>query len=183
MFRAGGKASSLSIAICVLLTGCTHGPGPEDTIRNAYAWYLRTIKSGVDPLEQRTELKEFVTEGFLVSLDNMRPALDASPFVEARSFDAKLSIQKVVKNNRAATVRIELSGRFSGQHTLNVYLVKVDDRWKVDDVKMVEESSAAAVSRNGCFQTADLTNATVKSPDSLYSCLERLEIALVLVGS
>ena len=142
MFGLVRKVTSLIIAICALLTGCTHGPGPDDTIRNAYAWYLRTLKSGVNPLEQRTELKEFMTEGFLVSIDNMQPALDASSFVDARSFDAKLSIQRVVKNNRSATVRIELSGRFSGQHALNAYLIKVDGRWKVDDVKVVEESSA-----------------------------------------
>jgi hypothetical protein len=119
-------------------------PGPDDTIRNAYAWYVRELKSGVNPLEQkRTELKEFVTEGFLTSIDNMRPELEASTFMDAQNFDAKLSIEKVTKDNRAATVRIGLSGRISGQHVLNVYLVKVEGRWKVDDVKAVEEFSLA----------------------------------------
>ena len=75
--------------------------------------------------------------------ENMRPELEASPFMDARSFDAKLSIEKVTKDNRAATVRIGLSGRISGPHVLNVYLVKVEGRWKVDDVKAVEEFSLA----------------------------------------
>jgi hypothetical protein len=52
-------------------------------------------------------------------------------------------LKKVTKDNRAATVRIGLSGRISGQHVLNVYLVKVEGRWKVDDVKLVEEFSLA----------------------------------------
>jgi uncharacterized protein DUF3828 len=144
MFGPARKVTALLISICVLLTGCEHGPGPDDTIRNAYAWYVRELKSGVNPLEQkRTELKEFVTEGFLTSIDNMRPELEASLFMDAQSFDAKLSIEKITKDSHAATVRIELSGRISGQHVLNVYLIKVEGRWKVDDVKAVEEFSLA----------------------------------------
>ena len=139
------KESSLIIVICALLTSCTHKPRPDDTIRNAYAWYVHELKSGVNPLEQkRTELKEFVTEGFLSSIDNMRPELEASPFMDAQTFDAKLSIKKITNDSRAAAVRIGLSGRISGQHTLNVYLVKVEGRWKIDDIKVVDESSARA---------------------------------------
>ena len=69
--------------------------------------------------------------------------------MDAQNFDAKLSIEKVTKDNRAATVRIGLSGRISGQHVLNVYLVKVEGRWKVDDVKAVEEFSLAGKTRSG----------------------------------
>ena len=72
MFKPARKVTALLVSICVLLTGCGHGPGPDDTIRNAYAWYVRELKSGVNPLEQkRTELQQFVTEGFLTSIDNM----------------------------------------------------------------------------------------------------------------
>ena len=82
---------------------------------------MRELKSGADPLEQkRTELQQFVTESFLTSIDNMRPELEASPFMDAQSFDARLSIEKITKNNHAATVRIGLSGHMSGQHVLNV---------------------------------------------------------------
>jgi hypothetical protein len=139
------------LSICVLLTDCGHGPGPDDTVRNAYAWYVRELKSGVNPLEQkRTELKEFVTDGFLTSLDNMRPELEADSFMDAQSFDARLSVEKVTKDSRAATVRIGLSGRIAGQHVLNVYLVKIEDRWKIDDVKVIEEFSLAErPDRNG----------------------------------
>jgi len=144
MFGLARKVNALLISICVLLTGCAREPGPDDTIRNAYTWYVRELKSGVNPLDQKqTELKEFVTEGFLTSIDNMRTELEASPFMDAQSFDAKLSIEKVTKDTRAATVRIGLNGRLSGQHVLNVYLVKVGGRWKVDDVKAVEEFSLA----------------------------------------
>jgi len=128
----------------VTVTGCQHGPTPADTVRNAYGWYLRELKSGVKPLQQkRTELKQFVTDNFLASIDNMRSELEASSFMDAQSFDAKLSIEKVTTDRRAATVRIGLSGRLSGQHALNVYLIRVDGRWKVDDVKLLEQLSLA----------------------------------------
>jgi len=112
------------------MLACQRAPDPADAIRNAYGWYLRELKSGVNPLEQkRAELKEFVTDNFLASVDNMRPELEANPFMDAQSFDAKLLVEKVTIDGRTATVRIGLSGRLSGQHALNVYLVKVDGRW------------------------------------------------------
>ena len=137
MFGLPRKTLSLIIATCTLLAGCQRGPNPADTVRNAYGWYLR-------PLEQkRAELKEFVTDNFLASLDNMRSELEASPLMDAQGFDAKLSVEKVTSDRRAATVRIGLSGRLFGQHALNVYLVKIDGRWKVDDVKLLEQLSLA----------------------------------------
>ena len=147
MIGPARQLSALLISICVMLPGCGQEPGPDDTIRSAYAWYVRELKSGVNPLEQkRTELQQFVTEGFLTSIDNMRPELD--PFMDAQSFDARLSVEKITKNSRAATVRIGLSGRMSGQHQLNVYLVKVDGSWKIDDVKVVEEFSLIEKTKN-----------------------------------
>ena len=144
MFGLTPKTLSLIVAPCTLLAGCQRGPNPADTVRNAYGWYLRELKSGVNPIEQkRAELKEFVTDNFLTIIDNMRPELEASPFMDAQSFDAKLSVEKVTSDRRAATVRIGLSGRLAGQHALNVYLVKVDGRWKVDDVKLLEQLSLA----------------------------------------
>lgn len=144
MFGLPRKTLSLIIATCTLLAGCQRAPNPADTVRNAYGWYLRELKSGVNPLEQkRAELKEFVTDNFLASLDNMRSELEASPLMDAQRFDAKLSVEKVTSDRRAATVRIGLSGRLFGQHVLNVYLVKIDGRWKVDDVKLLEQLSLA----------------------------------------
>ena len=144
MFGLPRKTLSLIIATCTLLAGCQRGPNPADTVRNAYGWYLRELKSGINPIEQkRAELKEFVADNFLASLDNMRSELEASSFMDAQSFDAKLSVEKVTSDRRSATVRIGLSGRLAGQHALNVYLVKVDGRWKVDDVKLLEQLSLA----------------------------------------
>ncbi len=138
------KTLSLIIATCTLLSGCQRGPNPADTVRNAYGWYLRELKGGVNPLEQkRAELKEFVTDNFLVSIDNMRPELEASSFMDAQSFDAKLAVEKVTSDRRFATVRIGLSGRLFGQQALNVYLVKINGRWESGRRKLLEQLSFA----------------------------------------
>src|SRR6476620_11011987 len=80
MFGLPRKTLSLIIATSTLLAGCQRGPNPADTVRNAYGWYLRELKSGVNPLEQkRAELKEFVTDNFLASCANMRSELESSP--------------------------------------------------------------------------------------------------------
>jgi hypothetical protein len=132
----------LIIVTCGLLTSCQRGPGPADTIRNVYRWYLRELKSGINPLEQkRAELKQFVTDDFLVSLDNMRSELAAGPFVDAQSFDAKLSIEKITSDRATARIRVRLTGRLSGQRAVDVYLMKINGTWKVDDVKLLEQVS------------------------------------------
>lgn len=144
------KILILIIITCGLLTSCQRGPGPADTIRNAYGWYLRELKSGINPLEQkRAELKQFVTDDFLVSLDNMRSELEAGPFVDAQSFDAKLSIEKVTRDRATARIRVGLTGRLFGQRAVDVYLVKVDGTWKVDDVKLLEQLSLRTSSGGG----------------------------------
>jgi hypothetical protein len=142
MIELSGKILFLVIVTSGLLTSCQRRPGPADTIRTAYGWYLRELMSGINPLEQkRAELKQFVTDDFLVSLDNMRPELETGPFLDAQSFDAKLSIEKITSDRATARVRVGLSGRVFGQRAVDVYLVKVDGTWKVDDVKLLEQLS------------------------------------------
>jgi hypothetical protein len=95
------------------------------------------------PEDAIANYRDVHTPGRLPALDNMRSELEASPLMDAQGFDAKLSVEKVTSDRRAATVRIGLSGRLFGQHALNVYLVKIDRRWKVDDVKLLEQLSLA----------------------------------------
>lgn len=153
-FSGERRLQLAAIASCALLSfsllACQRAPDPADTIRNAYGWYVRELKSGTNPLEQkRAQLKYFVTDSFLTSIDNMRPDLEGSPFMDGQSFDAKISIGKVNSNSRAATVRVVLSGRLFGQRTLDVYLLKVDGRWKVDDAKLLEQLSLGKRSYRG----------------------------------
>src|SRR5437868_1814955 len=96
MFGLPRKTLSLIIATCTLLAGCQRGPNPADTVRNAYGWYLRELKSGVNPLEQkRAELKEFVTDNFLASLDNMRSELVERPRVISEKATLKVAARVI----------------------------------------------------------------------------------------
>jgi Protein of unknown function (DUF3828) len=143
-------SKSLIAAICGTLTlsfpSCARGPDPADTIRNLYGWYVRELKVGVDPLhERRTELKQFVTESLLTSIDNLRTgagSLDGDSLLQAQQFDqdwaSKIAIDKLETRGRTATARVILTGRLLGERRLNVSLIKEEGRWKVDDVKFIE---------------------------------------------
>src|SRR5437899_13036759 len=100
MFGLPRKTLSLIIATCTLLAGCQRGPNPADTVRNAYGWYLRELKSGINPIEQkRAELKVFVTDNFLVILDNIRFELEASLRMDAQGFGARVWVEKVTSDD------------------------------------------------------------------------------------
>lgn len=142
--------NSLIAAFCGMLTfgflGCARGPDPADTIRSLYGWYVRELKAGVDPLhDRRTELKQFVTEALLTSIDNLRVrsnSLDGDFVFDPQRFDedwaSNIAVDKVETRGRTATARVILIGRMLGEHRLNVSLIKEDGRWKVDDVKVIE---------------------------------------------
>ena len=130
----------------LIMTGCARGPDPADTIRNLYGWYVRELKNNVNPLtERRTELKQFLTERMLTSIDNLRMGsdkFDGDTLLDPQQFDhdwhSKIAIEKMEKRGRTATARVTLTGRLFGQRIFNVALIKEDSLWKVDDVKLVE---------------------------------------------
>jgi hypothetical protein len=140
----------LSVAICGILAlsfpSCARGPDPADTIRNLYGWYVRELKVGVDPLhDRRSELKQFVTESLLTSIDNLHTgtgSLDADSLLQAQQFDqdwaSKIAIDKLETRGRTATARVILTGRLLGERQMSVSLIKEEGRWKVDDVKFIE---------------------------------------------
>ncbi len=119
--------------------GCSRGPTPEETIKRAYSWYVETSRSGQDPWQRaRSDLQQLVTERFLASIENMRADLDGGDLMEGRNFDARLTVNDVTVKGSAATAQVALAGRMIGRQRLNVYLVREDRRWKIDDVKLVE---------------------------------------------
>lgn len=131
----------LFVATCgvIILTACQRAPGPAETIGDAYNSYINILKSGRNPLQStRTELRRYLTDQFITSIDNMRPELEASPFSDPQTFDANIAIQDVATSGQRAKARVTLAGRFVGKHRLNVYLLKQDSSWKIDDVKEIE---------------------------------------------
>jgi Protein of unknown function (DUF3828) len=135
------RAHKIAIAglfICSV-AACDRSPNPDATIRRAYDWYVETVKSAQDPWQRaRIDLKSMVTERFLTSIENSRPDFDASGMIDGRNFDARLTIDNVDVNGGAANARVTVAGRMMGRQMLNVYLLKEDRTWKIDDVKLIE---------------------------------------------
>ncbi len=121
------------------LTACGRASNPDATIRRAYDWYVETVKSAQDPWQRaRIDLKSMVTDRFLTSIENSRPDLDGSGVMDGRNFDALFAIDDVNINGGTATARVTVSGRMIGRQMLNVYLLKENRAWKIDDVKLIE---------------------------------------------
>jgi hypothetical protein len=133
-----GKVVVTGMILCSL-TACGRAPNPDATLRRAYDWYVETIKSTQNPWQRaRTDLKSIVTERFLTSIENSRPDLDGTGVTDGRNFDARLAINNVNVNGGTATARVTVSGRMIGRQMLNVYLLKENRTWKIDDVKLIE---------------------------------------------
>jgi Protein of unknown function (DUF3828) len=139
-FRSSLRVLGLAGGTMIAVVACNRAPSPNDTIHKAYDWYVQTVKSGGNPAGQaRAGLSELATEAFLTSIDNMRPELENNPVIDPATFDARIGIENVTTNGPIATARVILAGRTVGKHTLNVYLRKEERRWKIDDVKLLEE--------------------------------------------
>ena len=135
------RACKIAIAGLIIwnVVACGRSPNPDATIRRAYDWYVETVRSAQDPWQRaRIDLKSLVTDRFLTSIENSRPDFDGSGLIDGRNFDARLTIDNVDVNGGAANARVTVVGRMIGQQMLNIYLLKEDQTWKIDDVKLIE---------------------------------------------
>src|SRR2546421_4360724 len=135
--RQNGKGRGRMVAfhlVLLSLAACGRATNPDATIRRAYDWYVEMVKSAQDPWQRaRIDLKPVATERFLASIENTRPGLDGSEIWDGHNFDARLTIENVSINGGTATARVIVVGRMIGRQILNVYLVKDDRAWKIDD--------------------------------------------------
>ena len=146
------SSESRALIACAIaslsLLSCAGTAGPEETIRNLYGWYVRELKNNVNPLtDRRTELKQFLSKRMLTNIDNLRLSsngFDGSALLDPRQFDqdwhSRIAIEQTKTRGKTATARVILTGRLLGQQIFNVALIIEDDLWKVDDVKIVDDS-------------------------------------------
>jgi len=138
----------LCAIVSASLPSCARTAGPEETIRNLYGWYVRELKNNVNPLtERRTELKQFLSERMFRSIDNLRLSsngFDGNALLDPQQFDqswrSEIGIEQIETRGGTATARVTLTGRLLGEQIFNVALIKEDGLWKVDDVKIVDDS-------------------------------------------
>ena len=81
------------------------------------------------------------------SIDNLRLSsngFDGSALLDPQQFDqdwhSKIAIEQVKTHGGMATARVTLTGRLIGKQIFNVALIKENGLWKVDDVKIVDDS-------------------------------------------
>ncbi len=138
------RAYRFVFALCaraaLALSGCRPASNPDATINRAYDWYVQTLKSGQDPLQRaRTGLRSLATDRFLASVGSIHPDFESSALIDPQAFDARLAVENVDTKGSAATARVILDGRAIGRQTLNIYLLKEENAWKIDDVKLVDQ--------------------------------------------
>jgi Protein of unknown function (DUF3828) len=142
--KNGRVALALWASATVALSSCQRTPNPDATIKRAYAWYVQTLKTGEDPLQRaRTGLRPFATDRFLTSIQSVHSDFEGGALVDPQSFDARLAVDNVEIKGAAATARVVLTGRTIGRQTLNVYLIKAETDWKIDDVKLIDQGASA----------------------------------------
>ncbi len=133
----------LCAAVVLFFASCERAPNPDVTINRAYDWYVQTLKNGQDPLQRaRTGLRPFATDRFLTSVQSVRSDLESNALIDPQSFDARLAVENVEAKGAAATARVVLTGRSVGRQTLNVFLLKEETGWKIDDVKLIGQESS-----------------------------------------
>ena len=141
MFRLNIPVA-LIISLLVSFTGCSRALNPDATIKRAYGWYVRTLKSGQDPLRaSRDGLRPYATDRFLTSLDNLHSDIESNALIDPQAFDDRLAVESVDEKGSNAVAHVVLSGRSVGRQMLNVVLVKNGEAWKIDDVKWIDQSS------------------------------------------
>jgi len=115
---------------------------PSDAVRGFYRWYVTALIANKQPMENRKEMKRFVTERLLSEIDKMKKGpdgLDGDYFLDAQDFDnlwAKniaVSDLKVIGKNASAEVL--LAGKGEMRRKLKVNLVSDGTAWKIDRVQ------------------------------------------------
>jgi hypothetical protein len=132
-FCCGMRAAEPSVALA---------SNPSESIRSFYRWYVTELVANRNPIDNRKELKRFVTERLLKEIDRMKKGpdgLDGDYFVDAQDFDGlwakNITVSDVKISGTKATADVLLAGKGDMRRRLQVSLVKDGGVWKVDKVK------------------------------------------------
>ena len=115
---------------------------PSDTIRSFYRWYVTELIATREPMENRKELKRFVTERLLKEIDKMKKGpdgLNGDYFVDAQDFDnlwaKNITVSAVKITGKSATAEVLLAGKGEMRRRLKVSLLGEGAGWKIDKVQ------------------------------------------------
>ena len=115
---------------------------PSDAIRGFYRWYVTALIANKQPLENRKEMKRFVTERLLNEIDKMKKGpdgLDGDYFLDAQDFDnlwaKNITVSDLKVSGKNATAEVLLAGKGEMRRRLKVSLTSDGVAWKIDKVQ------------------------------------------------
>ncbi|HEX8371151.1 MAG TPA: DUF3828 domain-containing protein [Chthoniobacterales bacterium] len=113
---------------------------PEVQITKFYAWYVKAVDAGKDPLSDNvSEMQKFVTKELLAKIEkDSSEGMDADYFLNAQDVDPTWAKGITVKNlkvkENSATADVQLSGKGFGISHLKLSLRLEKGAWKIDKV-------------------------------------------------
>ena len=115
---------------------------PSDAIRGFYRWYVTALIANKQPMENRKEMKRFVTERLLSEIDKMKKGpdgLDGDYFLDAQDFDnlwaKNIAVSDLKVSGKNASAEVLLAGKGEMRRKLKVNLVSDGTAWKIDKVE------------------------------------------------
>ena len=115
---------------------------PSDSIRSFYHWYVTALIAKKQPMENRKEMKRFVTERLLNEIDKMvkgPDGLDGDYFLDAQDFDnlwaKNITVSELKVSGKNARAEVLLTGKGEMRRRLKVSLVNDGAVWKIDKVQ------------------------------------------------
>ena len=115
---------------------------PSDAVRGFYRWYVTALIANKQPMENRKEMKRFVTERLLSEIDKMKKGpdgLDGDYFLDAQDFDnlwaKNITVSDLKVSGKNASAEVLLAGKGEMRRRLKVNLVGDGTAWKIDKVQ------------------------------------------------
>jgi hypothetical protein len=111
---------------------------PSDAIQKFYRWYVNELIANHQPMENRKEMKRFVSERLLNLIDRMKKGpdgLDGDYFLDAQDFDnlwaKNITVSNLKVSGKNATADVLLVGKGEMRRQLKVSLVNDGVAWKI----------------------------------------------------
>jgi len=115
---------------------------PSDAVRGFYRWYVTALVANKQPMENRKEIKRFVTERLLSEIEKMKKGpdgLDGDYFLDAQDFDnlwaKNITVSDLKVSGKNASAEVLLAGKGEMRRKLKVNLVSDGTAWKIDKVE------------------------------------------------